>query len=301
MDVHDSAILPKRRPRGRTPVAAFTLVELLVVIGIIALLIGILLPVVGRAREAADTVACQSTLRQYAIAALMYANDNNGVMVDAYRLLDYECGLLGYWRMDEAPEKLTRCPADSDSDVGRLGNGSVVDPILGPGHTWTIRLHRADGSIYFPLSSYGANENATSASARPISEGRTRAMWTKITSKQGVIHWDKSRTMLFADWQNNPRQDDPPYCIIRAPTAGTTEIGTLVFRHRGACNVAFLDGHVGQIAPAGGVRIAGGGRAVLTPWPAPETSQPFSWYPFGPRNNAGTWQVFGDYVGIEIR
>jgi prepilin-type N-terminal cleavage/methylation domain-containing protein/prepilin-type processing-associated H-X9-DG protein len=60
------------------PRRAFTLVELLVVIGIIALLISILLPVLGRAKEAGRRVACLSNLRQLGMALAMYTEDNKG-------------------------------------------------------------------------------------------------------------------------------------------------------------------------------------------------------------------------------
>jgi prepilin-type N-terminal cleavage/methylation domain-containing protein/prepilin-type processing-associated H-X9-DG protein len=71
---------------------AFTLVELLVVIGIIAILIALLMPVVARAREQSRRVACLSNLRQIHMVITEYANLNKGQIVLGWRMAADDTG-----------------------------------------------------------------------------------------------------------------------------------------------------------------------------------------------------------------
>src|SRR3954447_22759717 len=74
-----------RTRRGRDG-AAFTLVELLVVIGVIAVLIAMLLPALNGARQRAMATACLSNLRQLSQAFVTYNVDNKGFVIPAYTM-----------------------------------------------------------------------------------------------------------------------------------------------------------------------------------------------------------------------
>jgi prepilin-type N-terminal cleavage/methylation domain-containing protein len=131
---------------------AFTLVELLVVIGIIAVLMAILLPVLSKARAAAKRTACMSNVRQLYSGILMYCNDSNGyfptcaawddgisyvqmnedwIAWEANRNLE-DSAILKYLATGgEKFKALLRCPSDSfEGRVTKIGIVAGQGPYL---------------------------------------------------------------------------------------------------------------------------------------------------------------------------
>lgn len=99
---------------------AFTLIELLVVIGVIAVLVSILLPVLSRAREAANQVKCMSNLRQLAAAFVAYSNNNRG---------SFPGDAIGNWGINVLPRSTDWIFWQSGRDL----NDSAIAPYLARG------------------------------------------------------------------------------------------------------------------------------------------------------------------------
>lgn len=259
-------------PRGhrgpRYPHAAFTLVELLVVIGIIALLMGILLPVISRARAQANAVKCLSNLRQLGLALVLYNNQNNGYNVPSYNMkvgttsapaagdtpLDGWACILDRDRLVSVGEKqntsVFTCPdALLDSNASR---GSILWPTTSPGTAGREKTDPARG--FNKIIRVGYWINAENPICRTSWPEATRVYYTAspgygalpggaIMGLQKITRIRRpSQTIVLADGIYAGRQGD-----VRV-TDARVRIG---YRHtlggQPSANVAFADGHAEPI------------------------------------------------------
>ena len=168
---------PPPRPAFARPgrSRAFTLVELLVVIGMIAILVAIFLPALRKAREQAVRVQCASVLRQWGVALTMYAGQHKGYFPNNTRGAQV-CFASREVRQFVA-DYLANVSGTRRDDLGRAG---IADPTMCPSQEWHRYIRdRGDpgtgivlmGYFYLPHQSLTAAGNLGVSDFTPAGEG----------------------------------------------------------------------------------------------------------------------------------
>ncbi len=175
---HIAMRLPPRR--------AFSLIELLVVIGVIAILIGLLAPALSAARRMAKSVQCQTQLRELGHALQIYQNENNGWLYPCHKgangntiphwgtaVPPHERWPMKVFKVSSAPKTLPYDPTTYDPDPDHLQPDifpaapftppNLVCPAdLNPAeaHSYVLNAHLCEHNIKAGSHDFGALSNA---------------------------------------------------------------------------------------------------------------------------------------------
>lgn len=241
-DTGNSASVDRPAARG------FTLVELLVVIGIIALLISILLPSLNRAREAAQTVTCASQLRQIGQMMSMYVNQEKGwlpplsdgsgtweqILIETMMGVSKSEQLKQYWQdpatqavyINDMAYKLFYCPTSASN--GFRGR----NPVSGGYYT----NYAINGSILPGYLDYmGKISQIKKATETCLAFDSISYPWYSVTARSVTAN------------------------VLYQMQSGSDNTSSGFIHHgegyraaqKGICNVLFIDGHVAGIKDPG--------------------------------------------------
>jgi prepilin-type N-terminal cleavage/methylation domain-containing protein/prepilin-type processing-associated H-X9-DG protein len=242
----------------------FTLIELLVVIAIIAILAGMLLPALARAKQKAQNINCISNLKQWGLAQTLYVDDSNQVF-PATKIAN---GTPGFPGNEDTPNWLDLTDVEFFNNANGTAYGrdawfSALPPYIKarPLYTYAIegkaaydRYNAGNDIFHCPTAMSQHLDPSLAANADRVvfqygmnSKGMLEQNGTvQVNPVKTQMVKSPSAFVMFSD--NRVRSDETPYFgsdATKASTLGSPQNYTSRFssRHSGYGNLAFSDGH----------------------------------------------------------
>ena len=216
----------------RRPSTGFTLIELLVVIAIIAILAGMLLPALAKAKAKATGISCLNNTKQLMLGYLMYAGDNNEKVLDAANWVG--SGWLDW----------TTAAVNTNFSL-LVGSNSLIAPYIGqsrnvfqcPADKYLSPAQRGRG---WTGRARSVAMNAFSGTTEDASQLNQWRGWKKLSDPAR-----RSPTELFVLLDEHPDSINDAYYIATLQGYGGLYAWCDIpaTYHNGACGFAFLDGH----------------------------------------------------------
>lgn len=246
----------------------FTLVELLVVIGIIALLISMLLPALGRARQQAASVQCLSNLRQQGQAAFIYAGVNGGYLPPPFadstiyrfnatiadaisRTLKGNTGIF-YCPVNTLPAPGTQPPVTPDQFDPPYQGGSWDSTTSGRILYWWVANPVNPDAVSFTLDANGFAQNPTPTSAEVLfrdsnGNGQVKDEYMRHVGQKNAVN-----IVISTDWSGQLSGTNRGWFFIHGRQDWVQSSSTVAqgrAQYRCWKNNLYGDGHAASVRP----------------------------------------------------